>query len=346
MTLQELFADSNVSRQNIRGKHGIFSALFFAVYLVVTRKTRHFYWMKFHKQIRFSAACGMLLLIVALGTSCYRNVEPPREVKHRSFTDDLGKTITLPENVDSVVSLAPNLTEIVFAVGAGDKLVGVTTFCNYPAEAKRIRQVSDTQKPNIESIVAIKPQVVFVSTASQLEAFTKTLAEQKIAVFVTNPDSLDDIYRSIEQIGNILGKKDKAETLVQSLKKHVAEARGPIVYESLPRVFVQIDRNTLYTIGKDSYITDIIARAGGVSATAELPTAYPTISRETALAMNPDVIVISESENNREPNEAFRNSPAVKNGRVYKINADLLSRPGPRVVDALEQIADKLKSSR
>lgn len=292
-------------------------------------------------------AVVLTLLLLSLGSiSCYRNVPPPREVGQRSFTDDLGKTIRLPENVESVVSLAPNLTEIIFAVGAGDKLVGVTTFCNYPAETKNIRKVSDTQKPNIESIVALKPQLVFVSTASQLEAFTKTLDQQNIAVFVTNPNSLDDIYRSIGQIGDILGKREKAETLVLNLKKRVTDARGPIVYESLPKVFVQIDKDSLYTIGKDSYITDVVSRAGGVSATSELSTAYPKISRESALAMNPDVIVISESENNREPNEAFRNSPAVKNGRVYRVNADLLSRPGPRVVDALEQIAESLRKGR
>ena len=263
----------------------------------------------------------------------------------RTVTDDLGRTVKLPENVESVVSLAPNLTEIIFAVGAGDKLVGVTTFCNYPEEAKAIRKVSDTQKPNIESIVAIKPQVVFVSTASQLEAFMKTLDQQGIAVYVTSPNSLDDIYKSIEKVGDILGKNEKAANVVQELKGRVSNARGPVVYESLPKVFVQIDRDSLYTVGKDSYITDIVARAGGVSATADLATAYPKISKETALAMNPDVIVVSESEGNRDPNEVFRNSPAVRKGRVYRINADLLSRPGPRVVNALEQIAGSLRRS-
>lgn len=284
-----------------------------------------------------------VLLLAVVGLSCYRQTPPSREVPARSFTDDLGRAVRVPEKIDSVVSLAPNLTEIIFAVGAGEKLVGVTTFCNYPAEAKSIRKVSDTQKPNIESIIALKPQIVFVSTASQLEAFTKTLDQQEIAVFVTGPNSLDDIYRSIETIGEIVGKSEKAEDLVRDLKSRVAAARGPVVYESLPKVFVQIDKDSLYTVGRDSYITDIIARAGGVSATAELPTAYPKISRETALAMNPDVIVISESEGNRDPNEAFRNSPAVKNRRVYRVDADLLSRPGPRVVDALEQIAEKLR---
>lgn len=322
------------------------------VFLVYVQTWRNRAFSFFDSDLRFRtnnlikvlAAFGLVLTLASI--ACYRQKPAAREVKTRSFTDDLGRRIELPETVDSIVSLAPNLTEIVFAVDAGDKLVGVTTFCNYPPEAKSIKKVSDTQKPNIESIIALRPQVVLVSTASQLEAFTKTLDQQGIKVFVTNPNSLDDIYKSIQNIGGIVGKAQTADDLVFKLKNRVANARGPIVYGSIPKVFVQIDKDSLYTIGKDSYITDIISRAGGASATAELATAYPNISRETALAMNPDVIIISESDNNREPNEVFRNSPAVKNGRVYRINADLLSRPGPRVVDALEQIAEKLRSAK
>ena len=306
--------------------------------------------MRGDRKLKQEFYCKKLLLIAALLvistaiSGCYRQTPPAaREVPSRTFTDDLGRGVRVPEKIESVVSLAPNLTEIIFAVDAGEKLVGVTTFCNYPAEAKSIKKVSDTQKPNIETIIALKPQVVFVSTASQLEAFTKTLAQQEIAVFVTDPNSLDGIYNSITKIAAIVGKAERGERLVDQLKSRVENARGKIVYGSVPRVFVQVDKDSLYTIGKDSYITDIIKRAGGLSATGDLDTAYPKISRETALAMNPDVIVISESDGNRDPNEAFRNSPAVRNGRVYKINADLLSRPGPRVVDALEQIAEKLK---
>lgn len=282
-------------------------------------------------------------LLAAVAIGCYRAPVPVVEVKTRSFTDALGRKIQVPEKVDRVVSLAPNLTEIIFAVGGGDTLVGVTTFCNFPQQTKAIRKVSDTQTPNIETIVALQPQVVFVSTASQLEAFTKVLTEQKINVFVTAPNSLDDIYKSIDTIGKILGTSDRAEDLIREMKNRVAKVRDSTVGINRPKVFVQIDKNSLYTIGKDSFMTDIVARAGGVSTTADLATAYPTLSRETALAMNPDVIVISESEGNREPNEIFRNSPAVKNGRVYRVNADLLSRPGPRVVEAIELIATDLQ---
>lgn len=299
--------------------------------------------MKPENKFRWRRLAITLLLTLPL-FGCYRTAPPPREVPVRTFTDDLGRTVRVPERVDKIISLAPNLTEIIFAVGGGDLLVGVTTFCDFPSEAKAIRKVGDTQKPNIESIVALKPQIVFVSTASQLEAFMRTLDQQNIAVFVAGPSTLEDIYKSIEKIGEIVGNAQKAENLVENLKARAAAARGPVIYGSLPKVFVQIDKDSLYTIGRDSYITDIIARAGGVSATADLATAYPKISRESALAMNPDVIIISESENNRDPNEAFRNSPAVRNGKVFRINADLLSRPGPRVVDALEQIAEKLKT--
>lgn len=295
---------------------------------------------QFFRKRAFVAA----ILLAAVTFGCYRQAPKPTvEVRTRSFTDDLGRKVAVPEKVDRVISLAPNLTEIVFAVGGGDKLVGVTTFCNYPPQAQAIRKVSDTQTPNIETIVALQPQLVFVSTSSQLEAFTKVLTDQKIAVFVTAPNRLDDIYKSIATVGEILGMADRAEGLVRKMRSEVADVRDSTIGRDRPKVFVQIDKNSLYTIGKDSFITDIIAQAGGISATADLATAYPNLSRETALAMNPDVIVISESEGNREPNEVFRNSPAVKNGRVFLIDADLLSRPGPRIVDALKQIAEKLR---
>ncbi len=266
--------------------------------------------------------------------------KPHAAAGSRVFTDDIGRRVEVPEKIDKLVSLAPNLTEIIFAVQGGERLVGVTTFCNYPEQALAIRKVSDTQKPNIESIVALHPQVVFVSTASQLEAFMKTLDEQGIAVFVTSPNSIEDVFKSITSIGSIIGNSEEADAVVRDLERRVSAIgrRGT----RAPKVFVQIDKEALYTVGSGSYITDLIARAGGVSATAGLSTAYPKISKESALAMNPDVIIVSESDGNREPNEAFRNSPAVRNGRVYYINADLLSRPGPRVVDALEQIAEKL----
>lgn len=281
-----------------------------------------------------------MLISVSIGFGC-RNSIPVASVETnvRVMTDDLGRSVNIPANVERAISLAPNLTEIVFAVGAGSKLVGVTSYCNYPAEAQSIQKVSDTLTPNIENIIALRPQVVFVSTASQLESFMQTLDEQKIAVFVTAPDGIEGIYKSILDVGTILGRDTNAEEIVTGLKKRVSFVENQTAGVERPKVFVQIDKNSLYTIGKESFITDIIRRAGGVSTTADVGTAYPKLSKETALALKPDVIILSESDGNREPNEVFKNSPAVKNGRVFSVDADLLSRPGPRVVDALEKIA-------
>lgn len=270
-------------------------------------------------------------------------------VPMRVVTDDLGRTVNVPVKITRIVSLAPNLTENIFAVGAGDRLVGVTTFCNYPEQAKAIAKIGDTMTPNMESIIALKPDVVFVSTASQIEAFMKTLEADGIAVYVTNPKTLDDVFQSLLQLGELLGTREQAAILVsnlsgrRSLLTHLVSFVEPRAERKvLTRVFVQISKEPLFTIGKDSFLTDVIAMAYGVSVTKEVPTAYPKLSKETASALNPDAIILSDSEDNREPNEVFKNSLAVKNGRVYEINADILSRPGPRLVDALEQIAKDL----
>lgn len=290
----------------------------------------------------FLAACGGA-----------KNVGNSAAVPMRVVTDDLGRTVTIPVKVTRVVSLAPNLTENIFAVGAGDRLVGVTTFCNYPEQAKAIAKIGDTMTPNMESIIGLKPDVVFVSTASQIEAFMKTLEANGIAVYVTDPNSLEQVIHNLEQFSLMFGTDQKARPFIDDLQNRsirlseftLQRDETPAEYEKRVQpvpVFVQISKEPLFTIGKASFVTEVIARAGGKSVTANVESAYPKISKETASALNPEVIILSESDDNKEPNDAFKNSPAVKNGRIYKVNADLLSRPGPRLVDALEQIAKDL----
>ena len=271
----------------------------------------------------------------------------------RQVTDDLGRTVTVPTKITRVVSTAPSITENVFAVGAGERLVGVTTFCNYPEAAKSIAKIGDTMTPNIETIIALKPDIVFVSTASQIEAFAKTLADNGIVVYVMDPQSLEGVIHNLEELAIMFGTDRQAQPLIDDLQNREARLRAftlqhdetPAAYEERVepvRVFVQISKEPLFTIGKDSFVTEVVARAGGKSVTETVETAYPKLSKETASALRPDAIILSASDDNREPNEVFKNSPAVKNGRVYSIDADLLSRPGPRLVDAIEQIARQL----
>ncbi len=286
----------------------------------------------------------ILAAVLLVLTGCREQPKPSvNETPMREMTDDLGRKVKLAARLERAVSLAPNLTENVFAVGAGDRLVGVTSYCDFPEDAKKIQKIGDTLNPNMETIIALKPQIVLVSTASQIENFTKTLESQNIQVFVQNPKNLDDVLKNLTQLGDIFGTQTQTAALIENLNRRLQTIEAKPKKTPPPRIFVQIDQESLYTIGHESFMTDLINRARGVSVTDNLPTAYPKISKETALALNPDVIILSESPNNLEPNDVFKNSGAVKNGKVYKIQADLLSRPSPRIVDGLEQLAADLE---
>jgi iron complex transport system substrate-binding protein len=264
----------------------------------------------------------------------------------REVLDEAGRKVTLPLPINRIVSLAPNLTEIVYAVGAGDRLVGNTEYCDYPAEARKVAKIGDTMHPSVERIIALKPQIVLVSTASQLEVFTKQLDQQDIAVYVTNPHSLDEIFRSLTTLGEIFGNAEQASSVVADLRKRSDAVTTAIGNVTPVRVFYQVAGEPLYTIGREAYLTDLVRRAGGVSVTAEVPAAFPRYNDEAALNARPEAIILPTGGSMGTANSTvaapLRDSPAVRNNRVYKINDDHLSRPGPRLIDGLEALAHVL----
>ena len=288
-----------------------------------------------------------LLLVTLLGYACSNRpiLQDKPLIAKREIIDDLGRSVTVPERIERVVSLAPNLTENVFAVGAGDRLVGVTTFCNFPDAARAIPKIGDTMTPNLETIVALKPDVVLVSTASQIETFSSTLASNGISVYVTDPDSIEGLFRGLTQLGRLFGTETKAGDVVADLRRRlkVVENRRP---ERSAPAFVQISDEPLFTIGKQSFLTEAIETVGARSLTADVESAYPKLSKETAAKLDPSIIILSESPDNREPNDVFRNSPAVRNDCIVHINADIISRPGARLIDALEQIETAVNDFR
>jgi iron complex transport system substrate-binding protein len=296
----------------------------------------------------FRKIISLLLLTLFLTSACSRSsfVAKSPSINIRHIIDDAGREVSLPEKVDRVISLAPNLTEIVFAIGAGHSLVGDTTYCDYPVEAKSIEKVGDTRIPDLERIIALQPQVVLVSTASQLEVFTDQLRNHNIAVFVTDPHDLEGVFSSIEQVGDIVGNQKEATTLVSSLRARAVAVENAVQQFPRIRVFYQLSAEPLYTAGHDSFATDLLKRAGADSVTANVPGAWPRYSAEAALAAKPDAIILptggSMGEGNSTVARALGSSPAVKSGRVYKINDDHLVRPGPRAVDGLEEMARAL----
>lgn len=252
----------------------------------------------------------------------------------------------MPVPVNRVISLAPNLTEIIFAIGAGGRLVGRTSYCDFPAEAKAVAEVGDTVRPSLERVIALQPQVVLISTASQLEVFTQQLRDQNIAVFVTDPRDLEGVFRTIDQIGRIVGHPQQAELLIQKLRDRTRAVEEAVKGKPPVRVFFQVSAEPLIAPGRDAFVTDLMRRAGATSVTADVATAWPRYSNESALATRPEAIVLSTGGSmgaaNSTVTEALRSSPAALSGRVYKINDDHLMRPGPRSVDGLEAMARAL----
>lgn len=303
------------------------------------------------KLIQTSGAL-ILLFVLLIGVACSSRTPLPKSEttseasETRQVFDEAGRKVTLPVKIERIVSLAPNLTEIVYAVGAGDRLVGNTEYCDYPVEAKSVAKIGDTMHPSVERIIALKPQIVLVSTASQLEAFTKQLDQQKIAVYVTNPRSLEEIFHSITVLGYMFGHSEQAALVATDLRKRAEAVEAKISRIKSVSVFYQVAGEPLYTIGRDGYLTDLVRRAGGVSVTADVPGAFPRYSDEAALAARPEAIILptggSMGTANLTVAGPLRNSPAALNNRVYKINDDHLSRPGPRLVDGLEEMARAL----
>ncbi|HKR61831.1 MAG TPA: cobalamin-binding protein [Pyrinomonadaceae bacterium] len=271
---------------------------------------------------------------------------PNKQPEQKQITDEAGRSIKLPAKVERVITLAPNLTEIVYAIGAGDRLVGNTTYCDYPEQAKTVQKVGDTLQPNIEKILGLQPDLILVSTSSQLEAFTRQLDEHNIPVFVTDPHNIEGVLHSIHNVGVLLDRREAAQALKIELTQRVGLIEQALGSRPPIRVFYQLSAEPLYTAGRDAFVTDLIKRAGGLSVTADVPEAWPRYSEESAVAARPEAIILptggSMGAANSDVAAGLKKAPAVVNGKVIKIDGDLLVRPGPRAIDGLEQLAHAL----
>jgi iron complex transport system substrate-binding protein len=256
------------------------------------------------------------------------------------FTDELGRTVRVTPHPQRIVSLAPSVTEVLFSLGLEDRIVGVTSYCDYPPEARQRENVGDTQRPSIEKIVALDTQLVIASTASQLEPFVKKLADVGVPVFVSSPRDLDGVFRSIERMGEVTGTEDRARRLSATLQARAETIEQTIAGRPTPSVLLILGTEPLFTVGRTSFINNLIQRAGGRSISSDIESEYPQFSLETAVARQPEVIFLQAGENQL-PGR-LNQTPAARNGRVFRLNDDLLLRPGPRIVEGLEEMARKI----
>ncbi|KAB8145657.1 ABC transporter substrate-binding protein [Chloroflexia bacterium SDU3-3] len=266
------------------------------------------------------------------------------------LTDSLGRTVELPAAPQRIISLAPSNTEILFAVGAGPQVVGVTQFCNYPAEATKLPQVGgfSAKTISVETIVSLKPDVVFAGDESQQQVI-EALEQVKIPVVAVKASTLDEVYQNIALVGQATGHSADAATVVADMQ---AKAAGVVAklkdVDAKPKVFYQVYDEPLMTAGPRTFIGQLVELAGGQNIFADAQDDYPQISAEEVVSRNPEVVLGPESSSSTLTVEqitqrpGWQNIAAVKDGRVVLVNDDIVSRPGPRLVDALEAIAKAL----
>jgi iron complex transport system substrate-binding protein len=276
----------------------------------------------------------------------------PAAVEEIVLTDGLNRQVTLPAPAQRIISLAPSNTEILFAIGAGNQVVGRDELSDFPAEAKEIPPVgSSFTGLNNEAILNLKPDLLLatgVNTPEQVKEFEDL---GLTVYYLPNPVELEDMYQNLLVTGQLTGHEDEAASLVETLKGRVEAVVGKTApVSALPKVFYELDStdpNAPYTAGAGTFIDTLIQMAGGQNVGSVLESEYGQLSTEELLVQNPDLILLGdaaygvtvESVGQR---AGWEELDAVKNGQVYAFDDNLISRPGPRLVDALEELAKRI----
>ncbi|MBU0494514.1 MAG: ABC transporter substrate-binding protein [Chloroflexi bacterium] len=291
--------------------------------------------------VLFIAALAMLAL-----AACDAGASVPNPGV--TLTDDAGRAVSVVSNPQRIVSLAPSNTEILFALGLGDQVVGVTDFCDYPPEATAKAKVGGIT-PNVEQIVTLKPDLVVTIGGDPFPAELITrLEELGLPTLVLAPKDLDSVYHDIELVGQATGKQAEAKKLVDDMK-----ARAQAVTDkcknvaSRPTVFYELDATDAakpFTVGPGSWHDTFIQIAGGTNVAANAPSPWVQFSMEELVKSDPALIILGDA--NRgvtadavKAREGWGSLKAVQSGAIYPIDDNLISRPGPRVVDGLEALA-------
>lgn len=300
---------------------------------------------------RLLAAVGLIAILgltacssSTTSTTTTTTVSTPASV---TYTDDIGRSVQITGTKQRIISLSPSNTEMVYALGLQDELVGVTSYDNYPADAQTKPVVSDYSTVDMEKIVAAKPDIVLADSIQQHDT-VPSLEKLGITVFVMTPDTMDKIYNDLKILGQITGKADEANMLVSNLSARVqtvANLTAPLTDEEKPRVLYVTWHDPIWTAGSDTMIQYLIATAGGTNIAADL-NGYATIPLESVVQRNPQVIIVMSSMGTDnvsmdyiKTNPQFAATDAVKNGQVYAVDADIFGRTAPRIVDGLETLA-------
>ena len=260
----------------------------------------------------------------------------------KTITDQLGRHVAVPDKPHRVVSLAPSITEIVFALDQGYRLQGVTTYSDFPPEAVKLPKIGSYVHLDLEKIVALKPDLCIAIKDGNPRVIAQRLESLKIPVYAVDPNNLETIMKTVLEIGTLLNAEDRANQLVQNMDLRIQKVKSLVERAThRPRVFLQIGVSPIVSAGTHTFIHELIVIAGGTNLAAG-PIPYPRFSREKVLALSPEIIIITSMarsavfEKVKAEWEKWPNMPAIRNQRIYVEDSNFFDRPTPRLVDGLE----------
>jgi iron complex transport system substrate-binding protein len=260
------------------------------------------------------------------------------------YIDESGRKVNITPYPKRIVSLAPSITETLFALGLDKEIVGVTMFCNYPEAVRSKPKVGGFINISLERVVSLSPDLIIGTSDGNRRETVLQFERIGLPVYIVNPVSLEDIFKMVLDIGRITGKEDTAKKLIFNLRRRVESVVLKTSQAKKPRVFFLLSTDPMITVSRDTLHDKLITLAGGVNVAGRDTIKYPRYSIEEVMVKQPDVIIITsmKKEDNfvqlRNKWNEWKNIPAVRNNRIYIIDTDLITRSSPRIVDGLEEL--------
>lgn len=273
---------------------------------------------------------------------------------HAAITvrDDDGNAVTLAKPAQRILALAPHITELLFAAGGGDKIVGVVSYSDYPEAAKKIANVGDNRQYDMERIIAMKPDLIVIWMHGSAERQIAMLRQLKVPIYHSDPKKLADIPNNMERLGQLMGTEKVAAPAAAQLRAKLASLTAQYAQRPPVRLFYQVWDKPLYTISGASIISDAMRVCGGQNVFGAMKVVAPVVTAEGVLQENPEAIFATSEKSDADSEgglamwRAFPSLSAVRNNNLFRLNGDLLNRAGPRMVDGAAAMCEKLELAR
>lgn len=292
--------------------------------------------------------CNWFLIFV-LFIGCSDNEQPQSKEINYSVTDDLGKELVFSSLPKKVITLAPNLTEMIFYINEGNRLIGNTTYCDFPEAAKRITNVGDMLSVNYEKILSLNPDLVFITVEGNNKESYEKMIQLDIKVFVSNPRDYNGIKKTFSDFGKIFNKEEMTDSILSGWDNSISSVVTDTSIFKGKTAMILVALKPVMLAGNNTFLNEFLKLLHIKNIAEDSKMNYPIFNREEVLKRDPDMIIFPAddvfTQNDIKDNyPEWKNLKAIKNEMVFIINPNLLLRPGPRFAEALKTLADNIKS--